>query len=712
MVLGLFWLMLPGRSWRGFGLLAAAGLTGGLLSLVQIALAAEFGAESSRAMDVVPLSIWQVPGFLRLPPEARAGVRWYDAMLGNAPASAGHYANIYSFSMVPSRFAELVWPSFSGTQFSRWLKVVGIDTSGGWVNSVYMGIVPLLSACAAVMTPAGPRSRRFWIVVLGLSVLASLGGCGVVGIARGSGALVTGDWKALAYRPGDEVGGLYWLLTVFVPGYAGFRYPAKWMTLFALAAAQLAGIGFASLADHTLRPGLRRVTVAFAVVVGAVLGCLLIGAAVVGPENVLPGGAEPTRRLLLFKAVALGGTQAIVVIAAMLWMGNAPSVVRQLGSVGCALALVGLSAADLALAGRREIILGSYPSLVAGGRYLEAVARQRDGSSVPPNQRMRIVAWSPLGRFSDTQDPGRFVAYTGVVMQGHVPWLHDCGKFAEFSTAMTADMVGLCEPRREAETTVMPRRTYDLAGVECFVVPLDGLKKSNADRFLRSWSAEQAEGAFTGVEPAGSALPVVPLSLPGEELEPPVALLARNIDALPRARIVRRCLALPPVAKEQGGVWAARLAAIAFPSPAVPELTHTAIIESNNEQMEAVLRPWVGADLPVRPGVEDSCRITTDESQRVVVEADLSEAGILVLSDTFHSDWSASVTTEGGPARPLPIMRANRTHRACILPPGRSVVEFRYRSATFSATRWLTLAGWLASGAALAVDIRRRRVNR
>jgi len=33
LVLGLFWLMLPGRSWKGFGMLAAAGLAGGLLAL-------------------------------------------------------------------------------------------------------------------------------------------------------------------------------------------------------------------------------------------------------------------------------------------------------------------------------------------------------------------------------------------------------------------------------------------------------------------------------------------------------------------------------------------------------------------------------------------------------------------------------------------------------------------------------------------------------
>jgi hypothetical protein len=157
------------------------------------------------------------------------------------------------------------------------------------------------------------------------------------------------------------------------------------------------------------------------------------------------------------------------------------------------------------------------------------------------------------------------------------------------------------------------------------------------------------------------------------------------------------------VKKEQGAAWTARLAAIAFPSSAVPELTHTAVIESSDEGMEDALRPWDGANSASRHAGEDTCRITIDESQRVVVENDLSAAGILVLADTFHSDWSASITADGGPVRPLPIMRANRIHRACILPRGRSVVEFRYRSATFTATWWLTVAGWLASAAAACV---------
>ena len=57
------------------------------------------------------------------------------------------------------------------------------------------------------------------------------------------------SWFELAgrYRPGtvgDEVGGLYWLMTVVLPGYVYFRYPAKLLVIAALGLSMLAARGW------------------------------------------------------------------------------------------------------------------------------------------------------------------------------------------------------------------------------------------------------------------------------------------------------------------------------------------------------------------------------------------------------------------------------------------------------------------------------------
>ena len=86
--------------------------------------------------------------------------------------------------------------------------------------------------------------------------------------------------------------------------------------------------------------------------------------------------------------------------------------------------------------------------------------------------------------------------------------------------------------------------------------------------------------------------------------------------------------------------------------------------------------------------------MTVDESQRVVVTAELAEPGLVVLADAFHPDWTLTVSSDGADPRPLPIRRVNRIHRGCSLPAGRHVLEFRYHSKTFARTIWITLAAW------------------
>ena len=97
-----------------------------------------------------------------------------------------------------------------------------------------------------------------------------------------------------------------------------------------------------------------------------------------------------------------------------------------------------------------------------------------------------------------------------------------------------------------------------------------------------------------------------------------------------------------------------------------------------------------------------------DEPQRVVIEADLTAPGLVVLADSWHHDWQVAVSSAGGPPQAAPIRRTNRIHRGVGLPAGRHVLEFRHHSRTFAWTWPVTLAAWGMAGVVCVWSLARR----
>ena len=694
-VLGIAWLCMPDRMWRRLGLLAVAGFAGGLLALVQVALTAEFMRGTSRGIHAVPHSVWEIPTFFARPAAERIGLHWYDVLIGRPPVGDTHYADIYSFSIFPWQFIELVWANFSGTTFYRWPVMLGIDKPGAWANSLYAGVVPVAAALAALVTARGQwLPRRTWCVVLAWAAIASLGGLGIVGLARNLAVIATGRWQEFGYQPGDEVGGLSWAMSILLPGYGGFRYPAKWMTVVALAVSQLAGGGMTLLADPAARGSFGRAIAGIRTLSLAVLIVGLGAAAVVGAGCVLPGQVGDVRRELALWAVFRGGGLAAAIASGaglvMAWLerhrGNA--LVIQTAPVALAL----LTAVDLVAAGRAELMVAPFSDLVASSGYLDSLA-----STQPPERgrdpaRPRLYVQAVVPKVVDQREPRRFVGYTGVMGRSHVPWLHGVGLVGEPSTAMPADLERMYEPRQIDGRAVPPRRVLDLAGADYFVVSLEGLGKATAKAAFAEWSPAQLQGEFAGPAPCGEPLPMQPLWLPGEEQDAPVAVVVKNTAAQPRVRIVRNVELRPPGSPSADE--------IAIPSPQIPDLFRRVIVEAEGE---AAIAPPVPAAPGLLPAV-DGCRIVVDESQHVVVEADLPTPGMLVVADTFHPDWQATIEGVAGDPLPLNIFRANRMHRAVSLPAGRHRVSFRYHSQTFSRSAAMTLAAWCVWAGLVAVS--------
>lgn len=143
------------------------------------------------------------------------------------------------------------------------------------------------------------------------------------------------------------------------------------------------------------------------------------------------------------------------------------------------------------------------------------------------------------------------------------------------------------------------------------------------------------------------------------------ALLQRNPNALPRARIVGR----PAYASGH--------------REAVGDLI----------RLTGQLRDRVLVEDPTRPlastaVASGTARIVQELPERVVIETELDSPGYLVLSDTYDPGWSAVV--DGHPA---PIWPAYVAFRAVFLGKGKHAVVFTYRPAGFTAGLTLTIIG-------------------
>jgi hypothetical protein len=212
--------------------LALAALVGLALSAVQVLPSMEFTRHSDR-----------LPGPLA------------DRLLGRVEPET-HAEHTYHFSVGPWRLAEYLWPNLSGRQFPvhrRWLDVIPAE-GRIWTPSFYMGLLPLLLALSAMrfrrrqLREASPRSQSeprdrwlSWSVVL--AVVASFGWYGL-GWLVDEVRFAAGADPADLGLVGGPLGGLYWLMTLLLPGYAYFRYPAKLLVVAALGLSLLSARGF------------------------------------------------------------------------------------------------------------------------------------------------------------------------------------------------------------------------------------------------------------------------------------------------------------------------------------------------------------------------------------------------------------------------------------------------------------------------------------
>ncbi|MDB4634557.1 hypothetical protein OAG76_04040 [Rubripirellula sp.] len=185
------------------------------------------------------------------------------------PQFNGMRSQAFQYSLPPWHIAEIVTPNAFGSfipinqRFSR----LWAGDGRAWTPSIYMGVVAFLALWIRLRF----RHERFcgpWLALCWMSLLLTLGHFGLVWLVQ------SGTGRLLDYD--SAIGGPYWFLYQFLPGYDSFRYPTKWLPFFALAVTMVTAQMFDRLSDERHPAFASRVS-ASALWLAVVMICTVIG---------------------------------------------------------------------------------------------------------------------------------------------------------------------------------------------------------------------------------------------------------------------------------------------------------------------------------------------------------------------------------------------------------------------------------------------------
>jgi hypothetical protein len=110
--------------------------------------------------------------------------------------------------------------------------------------------------------------------------------------------------------------------------------------------------------------------------------------------------------------------------------------------------------------------------------------------------------------------------------------------------------------------------------------------------------------------------------------------------------------------------------------------------------------------VPATYGIPATATITEDKRNRVAIETNGANEGVLVLSDNYYPGWKAFVDGE-----PTEIFQANCTMRAVAVPSGRHLVSFVFMPATLRASAYVSFAAAVLTLISLVLPFGKRTQN-
>ena len=681
---------------RRFPLLALAAGTAVVLSLVQILPTWQFKRHSSRAFSQLPRTLYAVPGAWIGTRTIPAGFSWYDGLLGAGPP-VPH--NIYDFSTEPWRWLEMLWPNVTGRTTSlntRWdLAVPGNQPI--WTPTLYSGLVPLILAVGAIRWRNTSAPRRWLAVMVFFGLVGSLGTFGLVWLCRlflGGGFFT---WQAGAglRSAGDEVGGLYWLLTVLLPSFVEFRYPSKLLVFSALGISGLAATAW----DNAMTGNCKRVERIFLLL--AVLSAVFLVLSLAGGNRIEqhlnavaeeardpydgPLDVPATKRCIqgAFFHTTLVGFFGVLLLALR---RRRPQLSLIPG------ALLALVAVDLALANHWLIATGPQ-SLFETEPHALGVIREAEKTAGDVGEPFRIfrpalfqpLAWSRVASETRAYDGIRWERDSLAPKYGLPYGLGDVsvlGTMAlydyEYFFAPWTEPV---DPARRRANPKLPERvvryaerSFDFWNVKYFVLPL----------FVVLTDEYRGVGSILA-DPEDPSRRVPALFEPpsGKKAEIDYQIVL-NPDAFPRAWIVHRVTTVPPILgfekADRDGMMRRLMLDESF------DLRQEALVETDEAGELAELAEL---EMPASNDTLETCEFTGREADGVSLQVRAATAGLLVLAETFYPGWEATLDGE-----PTAILRTNRMMRGVLVPAGEHRVTFTYNPALIYYSASASAVGW------------------
>ena len=598
LIVGVRCLFAKGQRWHGFRSLMVGCVFALLLSALQVLPGVEWARHSDRAIEQTAA-------------EGQAATIW------QRPTSReSHRSRTYDFSVGPWRFNELLFPNVSGHLFpvnSRWIK--SLPGEGRmWVPSLYLGLLPVLLAISRLRFVRGSPVVRWlsWIVLLSsLAAMGQYGLCWVANEVRYQ--LAPNDFQASNVLPG--VGGLYWFLTIALPGYASFRYPAKWWTIATFAFALLAAKGWPIVRHKKLTTIMKKcgVLIGASLVITFAVAVALIGFSAAKP-NLIFG---PLSRNLAIQTIAIAFMHTVV---------------------------IGFLIARLSHHRR-------YRNWLWMILLLELCVAQQSMIATLPKR-----YWSP----SQTKSLSNTTIYRSKPVEAYPkPWQ------IESSTERLAEL------KRNDAVTLMPKH-HMLLGTRSLE---SSVSMSSAD-YSMLWAAfRNPEPPLELLSTLGATQVLAPPethAIPSSSFADEQTKLVRykNSDAFPRAWVVHDWIGFKPATSNSEAPE--RTNEIWFDDDgAVRNLRNVVFVESSAQL------PTPSKTL--QPNSLETVTIDYRSPEHIVVNANVEANAMLVLCDQFFSGWEAVEHRGTEQQRNLDIHRVNRVMRGVFVSKGESQIEFFYR---------------------------------
>jgi hypothetical protein len=501
----------------------------------------------------------------------------------------------------------------------------------------------------------------------------------------------------------DSDGSLYWWLSILLPGFRQFRYPAKLFTITSLALAALAGFGWDNVRSGRPR-GAMAVTLTLLICASAglaVVVCfrsIILGSLQHHTSSSLFGPFEPIEA---YRTIVASIAQSFVVLA--LGFAFAWGTRRHPQWMGSAVVI--LLTADLAVANSRYVITLPQGLFETKPGVIDVIEQaERTDPSPGPFRIYRMWQWYPVS-WGEKSSPNRLnevlawdreTLYPKFGIDYGLQYTHTSGVgeladyerfFKPFYPRVTdQEAARHLNVELGEEIIYYPRRGFDLWNTRYVIVAFaaNGWRdppRASASFLFYSRQIYPDPERFKG--PGGTA--------EAESwMEDRDFKVIRNLTAYPRSWVVHAARVAKP-----GGT--------STPDPQA-DIARELLYAADplwNRSGQPVYDPhaiaWVSrADLAVIRGSlsgmpaspAETVNVTYPSPQTAVLEVNLESPGLVILSDIYYPGWELTVDGKASA-----IYRVNGSMRGAVVSAGHHRLVYTFRPLSFQIGGAVSIAG-------------------